>query len=317
MEWSQIAAVAAAVVLFLAFLAAVCGYLVFRMAIRRPVKPKPESKDPRKIERKAIREKNNAALFALHPEDLSLTTPDGLTLRAWFLPAAKPSKRFAVCVHGYKCNGPDEFSHMMPFYHEMLGYNYLLPDNRAHGRSEGKYIGFGCLDYKDILQWTAYLVERFGEDIEIILHGISMGAVTVMLANANNPPPQVKLVIEDCGFTTLVDEMKANLKEKTRLKLAFLIPLGSIWCRLIAGYRFEDADCIEAVKKAKNPVMFIHGAADTFVPTGMVYRLFEACAAKKDLLVVEGAVHAYSYYDAPELYREKVTGFIAACTGSV
>jgi len=49
MEWSQIAAVAAAVVLFLAFLAAVCGYLVFRMAIRRPVKPKPESKDPRKI----------------------------------------------------------------------------------------------------------------------------------------------------------------------------------------------------------------------------------------------------------------------------
>jgi len=45
--------------------------------------------------------------------------------------------------------------------------------------------------------------------------------------------------------------------------------------------------------------------------------LFEACAAKKDLLVVEGAVHAYSYYDAPELYREKVTGFIAACTGSV
>jgi len=317
MEWQTIAAVFAAALLLLADLTAGVSYAMFSVAIRRPSKPKPESKDPRKIERKAIREKNNAALMALQPEDLSLVTPDGLTLNAWLLPASKPSRRFAICVHGYKCNGPDEFSHMMPFYHDMLGYNYMIPDNRAHGRSEGNYIGFGCLDYKDILQWTGYLIERFGEDIEIILHGISMGAVTVMLANANNPPPQVKLIIEDCGFSTLVDEMKANLKEKTRLKLNFLIPLGSLWCRLIAGYRFEDADCIKAVKNAKNPVMFIHGASDTFVPTDMVYRLFEACTVKKDLLVVEGAVHAYSYYDAPELYREKVGNFIAACTGSL
>jgi len=316
MVWDIVLAAVALIVLF-ALLAAAAGYAVFRAAIRRPVKPKPESKDPRKIERRAIRDKNNAALYALKPEDFSLATPDGLTLKAWFLPAEKPSKRFAICVHGYKCNGPDEFSHMMPFYHQELGYNYLLPDDRAHGRSEGKYIGFGCLDYKDILQWANYLIERYGEDIEIILHGISMGAVTVMLANANNPPPQIKLVIEDCGFTTLVDEMKANLKEMTRPKLSFLIPLGSIWCRLIAGYRFADADCIEAVKKAKNPVLFIHGAADTFVPTDMVYRLFEACAAPKDLLVVEGAVHAYSYYDAPELYREKVRNFITLNTGSL
>lgn len=317
MEWTQIAAVVTAALVLLALLAAAAGYAVFSMAIRRPVKPKPDSKDPRKIERKAIREKNNAALYALQPEDLSLATPDGLTLKAWFLPAAKPSKRFAVCVHGYKCNGPDEFSHMMPFYHDMLGYNYMIPDNRAHGRSEGNYIGFGSLDYKDILQWTGYLVERFGQDIEIILHGISMGAATVMLANANNPPPQVKLIIEDCGFSTLVDEMKANLKEMTKLKLGFLIPLGSMWCRIIAGYSFQDPDCVKAVKNAKNPVLFIHGASDTFVPTDMVYRLFEACTVKKDLLVVEGAVHAYSYYDAPELYREKVVNFITACTGSV
>ena len=56
------------------------------------------------------------------------------------------AKRFVICVHGYKCNGPDEFSHMLPFYNERLGFNYLLPDHAAHGRSTGKFIGFGAYE---------------------------------------------------------------------------------------------------------------------------------------------------------------------------
>ena len=52
----------------------------------------------------------------------------------------------------------------------------MVVDERAHGKSEGTYIGFGCLDRYDALQWMEYVVERLGEDCELMLHGISMGA---------------------------------------------------------------------------------------------------------------------------------------------
>lgn len=301
--------------LAVAFLAV--AMVAFNFTIVRPKKKKPPQDELRK-ERERIREKNNAYLYSLNPEDVSISSFDGLNLKAWYLPAAAPSKRFVICVHGYKCNGPDEFSHMMPFYHDRLGYNYLLPDDRAHGRSEGKYIGFAALDHKDILAWTRYLIDRFGEDIEILLHGISMGAATVMLANSANPPAQVKLIIEDCGFTSAYEVICNTLKDMIGFNFHPLVLVCSAICKLRAGYHFKDADCLKAMPNAQNPILFIHGDADTFVPTHMGVRLHAACdAVPKELLLVEGAVHAYSYYDAPEQYEQKVREFIQMHMGSV
>jgi uncharacterized protein len=285
------------------------GYFGFKTAIVRPKKKKPPQSEYKKS-RELIRAKNNEYLYSLAPEDVSIRSSDGLTLKGWLLPSKTENRRFVICVHGYHCNGPDEFSHMVPFYHDELDYNYLLPDDRAHGRSEGKYIGFGALDHKDILQWVDYLIVRFGKDIEIILHGISMGAATVMLANSANPPDQVKIIIEDCGFTSACEEFVNNIKYRTKLNFTPLVLLMSLICKIKAGYYFKEADCLGKLKQAKNPILFIHGGADTFVPTHMGKRLYEACPVPKDLLIVEGAVHAYSYYDAPKEYQAKVKGFI-------
>lgn len=307
MEWYWIVAI---VVAAFAAVAAVTGYVVFRMGIIPKRVKKPETL-PYKIKRAEIRKANNAYLYSLNPEDISRVTDDGLTLRAWYVPAEKPCKRFVICVHGYNCNGPDEFSHMLKFYHNTLGYHYFLPDLRGHGRSDGNRIGFGALDSDDILDWIRYLVERFGDEIEIILHGISMGAATVMLANAKNPPPQVKLVIEDCGFTSAYEEMANTVRDKAKMNLSFLVALANPWCRFLGGYDLKkDAAPLRHMKDAKCPVLFVHGGADTFVPTSMVYLLYEACPTPKDLLIVEGAVHAYSYYDGKEAYEQKVTDFI-------
>jgi len=300
----------AGILLFLAVAFVTAGFVSFNIAIARPKKTKPPQSEYKKA-RELIRAKNNAYLFSLNPEDVSIQSADGLALKSWFLPAKSEKSRFVICVHGYHCNGPDEFSHMVPFYHDELDYNYLLPDDRAHGRSEGKYIGFGALDHKDILLWVDYLIERFGKDIEIILHGISMGAATVMLANSSNPPEQVKLIIEDCGFTNAREEICNTLKGMIKFNFSPLVYMASLICKLKAGYFFGDADCIGRFKFAKNPILFIHGSADTFVPTWMGLRLHEACPVPKDLLLVEGAVHAYSYYDAPKDYQNKVKAFIA------
>lgn len=281
-------------------------------------KPKEPPKDALRIEREKWRKANNDYLYSLNPEDLSIVTPDSVTLRAWFAPAEKMSKRFVICVHGHRCNGPDECSHILRFFRNTLGYNYLLPDLRAHGRSEGKYITFAGRDHKDILLWVDYLVNRFGEDIEIILYGISMGAATVMLANCANPPEQVKLVIEDCGFTNGFEEVKLVARDFVKGKKILDIPMRAtnIYCRLLAKFDLiRESDPLGRMKNAKNPVLFIHGDKDALVPVSMCHRLYEACPVKKDIFIAEGSLHAFSYYDKKEEYEKKIVNFLEQTIG--
>lgn len=277
---------------------------------------KPPETDPVRIARNELRKINNDYLYSLNPEDLSIVTPDGLTLRAWYAAAEKETKRFVIAVHGHNCNGPDECSHILKFFRNELGWNYFLPDLRGHGRSDGKYIGFGAPDSKDIVQWINYLVERFGKDIEIVLYGISMGAATVMLVNSQNPPEQVKLVIEDCGYTNAFEECANTVKDVIGFKIDPLLNFANFYCKRIVKYDLKkDADPLGKMKNAKNPVLFIHGDADTFVPYPMQRRLYEACPTPKDILVIPGAVHAFSYYDGKAEYEAKIKEFVSAQLG--
>lgn len=304
MEWVILAIVILIVIFF------VVGYVAFLFAIKRPKSKAPETEE-RYIKREQIRKKNNDYLYSLNPEDVSIVTPDGLTLRGWYVPADKPSNKLVVFVHGYHCNGPDEFSHMLPFYRNKLGFNCFYPDHRGHGRSDGKWVGFGALDYKDIHQWLRYFIDRLGNDVEIVTHGISMGAATTILVNETNPPPQVKVAIEDCGYTNAFNQISLTLKGMIGFEFKPLVAVCSLMCKIFAGYFFGEADCIGKMKDEKNPMLFIHGEADTFVPTFMGKELYEACTADKDCLWVPGAVHAYSYYDAKDKYEAKVTAFIS------
>lgn len=301
---------AAKIALGTAAVLAFAGNTACDFAIKRPDPLKPKKLETREayIKRNEIRRRNNQYLYDHNPEDLTLKSVDGLTMKAWFVPAE--SKRFVICVHGYRCNGPDEFSHMFPFYNEKLGYNYLLPDLTGHGRSEGGYACFGATDAKNILLWIDYLINRFGEDIEIILHGISMGAATVMNVNEMSPPDQVKLVIEDCGFTSTAEEMNNTLRDMIGFGCMPLVYLGSLFAKIKAGYFFSESNPLKNMNKAKNPMLFIHGEADTYVPFEYGKRLYDACPVEKDFMWVPDTVHAFSYYNAKEEYEQKVTEFI-------
>ena len=56
-------------------------------------------------------------------------------------------------------------------------------------------------------------------------------------------------------------------------------------------------------------MLFIHGENDTFVPTNMVYPLYEAKPQPKELWIVPNADHATSYKRNKEVYTEKVKQF--------
>ena len=193
------------------------------------------------------------------------------------------------------------------------GFNVLVPDNRAHGESEGKYIGMGWLDRLDVIKWIDYLIATYG-NIKIILYGISMGAATVMFSTAENLPNNVKACIEDCGYTSIWDEFKAIYKKSFKLPTFPILNIANITAKIKAGYSFKEGSVLEAVKKSKIPILFIHGEEDKLVPYNMVEKLYDEASCEKEKISVKNAGHTESSTVDSELYWNKVKKFITKYT---
>lgn len=244
-------------------------------------------------------------------ETWTITSEDGLKLTGYYIPAEAPTDRIVILAHGYSSQGK-EMGTYARFYHEVLGYHVLMPDARGHGASEGDYIGFGWPERKDYLLWINHVIEAVGQEAKIILHGISMGGATVMMVSGEELPEQVKATIEDCGYTSVHEELSYQLKRIYNLPSFPILHATSLLTKLKAGYGFYEASALKQVKKNKLPMLFIHGAKDTFVPTRMVYQLYEACQTPKELLVIPGAGHGLSYRVDKEAYEDKVIEFIVS-----
>lgn len=233
----------------------------------------------------------------------------GQTLRGYLLEADTPSDVYVLCSHGYRSDGKGEFRFVSKYYHDK-NFNVFIVDHQSAGESDGNFISFGYYESKDIIKWAEFLKENFGKDIKIVLHGVSMGCATVTLASADKDLPEnVKFTVADCGYTSMEDEFSSVLKG-FKISSFPIVPLTNIWCRLIGKFSYKEVQPIEAVKKARVPMLFIHGKEDTFVPTEMVYRLYDACTSDKELLLVDGAIHARSYYVNPEACNAKIDTFI-------
>lgn len=241
-------------------------------------------------------------------EDLEILSHDGLKLKAKFLKSYQDTNKVLIAVHGYRSYNLREYAYYIKFYHD-LGFNILLPDNRAHGESEGTYIGFGWLDRLDCIQWIYTMKNKFNQDLQIVLHGISMGGATVLMASGEVLPQDVKCIISDCGFTSLLEQFEYQLKD-SKIPSSLLLPTATLLSKKRIGYSFKEASTLEQVKKSKTPTLFIHGDQDTFVPTYMVYDLYNACSAEKDLLIVEGAKHAQSYIVDKDLCEKTIIEFM-------
>ena len=250
-------------------------------------------------------------LFAQNIEEIDIKSFDGLNLKGYLILADKPSKKTVLAIHGYKNCGLNEYSSYVRMYHEM-GFNVLIPDDRSHGKSEGKYIGFGWLDRLDCISWAKYIVERFGEDISILLHGISMGSATVMNASGEaDLPKQVKGIVADCGFSSAWEQLSHVMLKDFHLHAFPTLYLASLLNKIVCGFYLSENRSVDQVKKAKVPFLFIHGDKDEFVPTKMVYKVYDACASKqKEMHIFEGAAHAESYYVSGEKYVEILKNFL-------
>ncbi len=246
-------------------------------------------------------------------ERLELTSRDGLRLVGHILYAEQPTDRLAFVVHGHRsCSG--EMGFIAKIYAER-GWNVFMADQRAHGKSEGRYFGMGWLEKNDMLDWLRLLNEKLGDNTRVLLHGISMGAATVMMmCGESGLPKNVRCAIEDCGYTTARGSFIYHMMVDKSMRLLpfknLVVSAGSVCAKIKAGYWFAQADSRPALKRSTTPMLFIHGTHDLVVPFDMMRELYDSCGSDKKMLIVENADHGVSYFIDTPAYENAVDGFI-------
>lgn len=242
-------------------------------------------------------------------EDIRIKSRDGLNLHGVFI-ENPDAKRVILCVHGYHGGAVRDFSGAMAdLYAE--GCSLLLIDQRAHGKSEGKYTTFGVHERYDVQKWAEYLEKRLDGSLPVFFDGISMGAATVLMAGELEMPSCVRGVIADCGYTTpraQLSHVVRNMLHAAPFPALQVVLLLSRFC----GFPLSSVSATKGAAAWRVPVLFAHGLDDTFVPSYMSEENFLACTSPKDIYLVEGAEHGLSYLVDREGYLTKLRNLFRA-----
>jgi len=245
--------------------------------------------------------KARARLTEYCAHEIETTSHDGLRLKALWVPSENP-KASMILFHGYRSSFLVDFSGILRLYHEQ-GYNVLLVHQRAHGASEGKYITFGVKERLDALTWIDFHNRTFGE-IPVFLCGMSMGSSTVAFAAGESLPNNVRGITADCGFTSPYDIILHVASGMVGPWVKIMMPAVELWARLLAGFSLKECTTLQALSRSNTPFLMIHGLADTYVPSHMTQAGFDACASKKELILVAGASHGTSFLkDRPRVEK--------------
>jgi fermentation-respiration switch protein FrsA (DUF1100 family) len=220
-------------------------------------------------------------------EDLTLTTADGVSLSAWYVPAEKSEGSVIIC-HGNAGNIGDRIVTLKVF--REMGFNALIFDYRGYGRSEGSPNEEGT--YLDAEAAWAFLTQEKGESPDrIVLYGRSLGgAVAIELARRHEPA----VLVVECTFTSIVDVARIHFP---------LLPAG-----LLCRNRYES---IDKVPHIKCPKIFYHGQDDALIPIELSRRLYEAAAEPKQFIDTLGGhnVAGFLYNDQ---YAEQFANLLSA-----
>ena len=243
-------------------------------------------------------------------ELVSITARDGLHLVGRYY-HFKDGAPVQILFHGYRSNGRREFSGNNRIAMN-LGFNVIVVDERAHGKSGGHTITFGIKERYDCLDWAEYAAKRFGVDTPIVLSGVSMGAATVLMASSLPLPDNVKAIIADCPYSS-PGEIIRKVSGDIKLPPALAYPFVLIGALLFGKFKLWESSAVESVKHTRIPILLIHGDDDRFVPCEMSQKIYASCVSTAELVIIHGAGHALSYFVDTALYEKSVRDFLRLC----
>ena len=252
------------------------------------------------------------SLRSMNAECVETVSYDGLTLRGKYYEYEKGAP-LEIMFHGYKGNAVRDLCGAVERCFK-LKRNALIVDQRAHGSSEGHVITFGYKERYDCITWIDFATKRFGKEQKILITGISMGAATVLMAAGEPLPENVVSVLADCPYSS-TKGIICKFVGDMHLPAAIVYPFIRLGAILFAGFDPNKCEPIEAVKRCKIPIIFIHGDGDDFVPCYMSKQMYEVCPTEKAIFVAKDAGHGLAFLKDADGYYRSVIDFDKKISG--
>ncbi len=248
-----------------------------------------------------------AEIQKLPHEVLEITSFDGLKLKGIYYPGT--GDKTMIWIHGYTSHAERESAFPGLFYHS-LGFNVLIPYQRAHGISEGKYLTFGALEQRDMLQWVDAVNDRI-PDGSIVIHGLSMGG-GIALELADIAIKNVKCIVSDAPSNS-IEEFLKNISTSVFKKDG-----QKVFSLMMARFRKEfgvdasDFCCVRSVKNSRYPIFLTAGSNENMEE--FLHELEQENPRDTQVLILPGCNHGNGMYKQTELYQSALKNFILKYT---
>ena len=270
-------------------------------------------------ERRSLTQKDETAMRDVahqldsNLEDVSITTPDAITLRAWAIHPHRSNGNAVILLHGLGDNRTG-----MTGYAQLLlahGFIVLLPDARAHGSSGGELASFGLLERNDIHQWFDFLVAQASPHC-IFGFGESMGAAELLQSLAAEP--HFCAVAAESSFSSFreiaYDRMGQPLHLGSWLGRTILRPVvefAFLYVRWKYHVDMQQASPENAVAATQVPVFLIHGQIDSNIPLRHS-RQIQSRNSQTVLWEVPNADHCGALSAAPQEFERRLLSWFSA-----
>ena len=239
-------------------------------------------------------------------ENVTISGYGGVSLVGHILYSKTP-KRVIIAFHGWRGSWSRDFGLVSDFWNS-ADATVIYIEQRGQRDSGGEYITFGLCERYDVIEWVKWAGDRFAS-LPIYLCGVSMGASSVLMSSSLGLTDRVHGIIADSGFTSPTDIWRYIFSTNFRLPYRLCERAANRECQKRIGQLPDSCSTINALKECRVPVLFIHGAEDSFVPPEMTYLNFTACSSPKRLYVVPGANHCMAYYLDQKGYENEMLEF--------
>lgn len=266
---------------------------------------------PEEIEQMVL-EAGSSDWYRLTTKDgIMIPSPFGYGLSAEYIEAAVPSKYTIILCHGVKVSKACSVKYAKLFCE--LGFNCLIYDHRRHGSSGGRYTTFGYFEKMDLKAVVEWVRTTTGMDHRLGIHGESMGAA--ILLQYAGMEDGADFYIADCPYADIYEQLAYRIGIEYHLPSFPLMPLVRFVIKQRAGFDLKEANAYEAIGNIKNPVLFIHGQEDRYIPPSASISLYQAKPEPKAIHLMPGAFHAKSFETDPAAYQAIVKDFLAQNVG--